>query len=61
MSESRPASGRSNTSEPTERTDPTDGVSEPGAATPHRRWTRVVTVAVLAVFVLATLVSALLA
>jgi hypothetical protein len=47
-------------SERTDRTDPTDGVSEPGVSTPHRPWIRVVTVIVLAVFVLATLVGALL-
>ncbi|PVZ04922.1 hypothetical protein [Actinomycetospora cinnamomea] len=42
------------------RTDPTEGVSEPDVSTPHRPWIRVTTVIVLAVFVLATLVSALL-
>jgi hypothetical protein len=47
--------------EPAERADPTEGVSEPGATTPHRPWIRVVTIVVLAVFVLATLVGALLA
>jgi hypothetical protein len=44
-----------------ERTDPTEGVSDPATPTPHRRWIRVVTLVVLAVFVLATLVGALLA
>jgi hypothetical protein len=43
----------------TERDDPTAGASDPGTTT-HRPWVRVVTVVVLAVFVLATLVSALL-
>ncbi|WP_433782509.1 hypothetical protein ACQPX6_21805 [Actinomycetospora sp. CA-101289] len=47
-------------SERTDRTDPTDGVSEPGVSTPHRTWVRVVTLIVLAVFVLGTLVGALL-
>lgn len=45
-------------SEPAERTDPTEGASEPGTTT-HRPWVRVVTLVVLAVFVVATLVSAL--
>ncbi|MEJ2890196.1 hypothetical protein [Actinomycetospora aeridis] len=39
-------------------TDPTEGASEPGTTT-HRPWVRVVTVIVLAVFVLGTLVAAL--
>jgi hypothetical protein len=47
-------------SERTDRTDPTEGVSEPGVPTPHRTWVRVVTLIVLGVFVLATLVGALL-
>jgi hypothetical protein len=47
--------------EPAERTDPTEGASEPGVSTPHRPWIRIVTVVVLAVFLLATLVGALLA
>jgi hypothetical protein len=47
-------------SERSERTDPTEGVSEPGVSTPHRPWIRIVTIVVLAVFVLATLVGALL-
>jgi hypothetical protein len=48
--------------EPAGRTDrdPTLGASDPGGPSPHRPWVRVVTVVVLAVFVLATLVSALL-
>ena len=41
-----------------ERTDPTEGVSEPEVATPHRPWIRIVTVLVLAVFLLAILVGA---
>ena len=45
---------------PDERADPSKGASEPGVSTPHRPWVRVVTVLVLAVFVLATLVGALL-
>jgi hypothetical protein len=44
--------------EPAERTDPTEGASEPGRTT-HSPWIRVVTVIVLAVFVLGTLVAAL--
>ena len=43
-----------------ERADPTDGAAEPGIATPHRPWVRVVTVVVLVAFVLSILVSALL-
>jgi hypothetical protein len=49
-------------SEPT-RAEPEEhagGAPDPGLATPHRPWVRVVTLVVLAVFVLATLVSALL-
>ncbi|GAA4940307.1 hypothetical protein EV188_106268 [Actinomycetospora succinea] len=44
--------------EPAERTDPTEGASEPGVST-QRPWIRVVTLIVLAAFVIATLVSAL--
>ncbi|MFC5140507.1 hypothetical protein ACFPK1_19875 [Actinomycetospora rhizophila] len=44
--------------EPAERTDPTEGASEPGVTT-HRPWIKIVTLVVLAVFVVATLVSAL--
>ncbi|MHC1561563.1 hypothetical protein ACR9E3_21605 [Actinomycetospora sp. C-140] len=49
-------------SEPTERLDArdsTDGASEPGVAT-HRPWLRIMTLIVLAAFVLATLVGSLL-
>ena len=39
--------------------DEVDGASEPGVATPHPSWVKVVTVVVLAVFLLAVLVGAL--
>ena len=45
---------------PRESTDPTEGASDPGVATPHRQWVRVATLVVLAVFVLSILVGALL-
>ena len=45
--------------EPAERTDPTEGASEPEVTT-HRPWLRILTLIVLAAFVLATLVGSLL-
>lgn len=42
------------------REDPVDGASEPGVTTPHASWVRVVTLVVLAVFVLSILVGSLL-
>ena len=42
------------------RDDQVDGASEPGVATPHASWVRVVTLVVLAVFVLSIAVGALL-
>jgi len=46
---------------PDERSDSTEGVSEPSVPTPHRPWVRVATVIILVVFVLSILVSSLLA
>lgn len=41
--------------------DDVDGASEPGVPTPHASWVKVVTVVVLAVFLLSLAVGALLA
>lgn len=46
---------------PDERSDPTEGVSEPSTPTPHRPWVRVVTVILLVAFVLSIVVGSLLA
>jgi hypothetical protein len=45
---------------PIEPADPTEGASDPRVATPYAPWVRIVTLVVLAVFLLSIVVGALL-